>query len=450
MTTAVETPYREHDHVTFHGHDHDAGAAPANYHEQPAAASQPSMFPVGGGSVASTTSQSIPMTTTTETSSRRPSYDDTGVTKPGLGIVPRTPSDSALIWTNYTLGMLGFLSLVAWLIILLVAQGENFSPSLKDSYLIALLPFLEMVPFFFGAMCTVIYSAQRNTAAAWFLLTVYNAAAVCFWLTLIVPYSVNLAFPGKVDSSCPDSVGDPLNPGVNTDNTNMCRLRKGSAALSCAVAFIEFLFFVVGLLQTIHHWNFANPVNQYGHLVHTHPVRKLWIFMIILEFCGYIIWFAGNLHLVEQTRDRVVTLADPILVNVTFFLAASAIISLALTAYSAVKIIPSKAMYGTTLMAHLGAMMGFWAVFVWDARGATTPSIWLGPAATDVSMTTNKAIAAGIGIMTIMETLFTVVFLGAYCMKWDDRKDLNAGDPAYAGRSSYPATGDDRRYVGRV
>jgi hypothetical protein len=68
-------------------------------------------------------------------------------------------------------------------------------------------------------------------------------------------------------------------------------------------------------------------------------------------------------------------------------------------------------MYGTTLMAHLGAMMGFWAVFVWDARGATTPSIWLGSAATDVSMTTNKAIAAG------SKSFYLIIFMNWY-IKW--------------------------------
>lgn len=444
MAAAVETPYREHEHVTFHGHDHDAGA-PANYHEQPAA-SGPSMFPVGGGSVASTTSQSIPMTTTTDTSSRRPSYDDTAVLKPGLGVVPRTPSDSALIWTNYTLGFLGFLCLLTWLILLLIAEGENYSPALKDSYLVALLPFLEMAPFFFAGMGTVIYSAQRNTAASWFLLTVYNLAVSCFWLVLIVPYYVNLAFPGDINASCPDNVQDPLNPSVGDDNTNMCRFRKGAAALSCAIAFIHFLWFVVGLLQTLHHWNWANPVNQWGTYTRTHPYRKMWMFMIGLELAGYIIWFAGNLRLVDQGRNRVITYADPILIQATYFLSLIIITSLSLTAYCATKPIPSKAMYGATLMSHLCAMMMFWSVFVWDARGTQSPSIWLGNGSDGVSMMTNKAIAAGIGIITCMETLFTVVFLGAYCMKWDDRKDVAGGD-GYANRG-YPA--DDRRYVGRV
>jgi len=164
------------------------------------------------------------------------------------------------------------------------------------------------------------------------------------------------------------------------------------------------------------------------------------MFMIGLEFFGFIIWFAGNLRLVDQSRNRVITLSDPILISATFFLTAIVVASLTLTAYCAVKPTPSKAMYGGTLMSHLCAMMMFWSVFVWDARGTQSPSIWLGSASNDVSMTTNKAISAGIGIITCMETLFSVVFLGSYCMKWDDRKDLAGGDPAYGNRG----------YAGRV
>jgi hypothetical protein len=441
MAAAVETPYREHDHVTFHGNDPDI-------HQD--AAARPSMYPAGGNTTtAATTSQSIPMTTNTMTSSRRPSFEDVSVAKPGLAVVPRSPSDSALIWTNYTLGFLGFLSLLTWLILLLIAQGTNFHPALRDSYMIALIPFLEMAPFFFAGMGTVIYAAQRNTAASWFVLTVYNLAICCFWLVLIVPYYVNLAFPGEISSNCPDSAGDPLNSSVTDDNTNMCRYRKGAAALSCAVAFIHFLWFTIGLLQTFHHWNFANPVNQWGYYTRSHPLRKLWNVMIGLELVGYIIWFAGNLHLIEQTRDRIVTLADPILMQATYFLSLILIASVTLTAYCAVKPVPSKSMYGTTLMTHLCAMMMFWAVFVWDARGVTTPSIWFGNNADGASMMTNKAITAGIGIITCMETLFTVIFMAAYCMKWDDRKDLNAGDPAYV-NAPRGSVNDDRRYVGRV
>jgi hypothetical protein len=444
MATAVETPYREHDHVTFHGHEADADPTAAT-------ASRPSMFPVGGVNTAPTTtgSQSIPMTTATDTSSRRPSFEDVSVAKPGLPVVPRSPSDSALIWTNYTLGFLGFLSLTTWLILLLIAQGTNFHPALKDSYTIALIPFLEMAPFFFAGMGTVIYAAQRNTAASWLVLTVYNLAISCFWLVLIVPYYVNLAFPGEVNSSCPDNAGDPLNPSVNDDNTNMCRYRKGAAALSCAVAFIHFLWFVIGLLQTFHHWNFANPVNQWGYYTRSHGMRKLWNIMIGVELFGYIIWLAGNLNLVEQSRNRVVTLSDPILIQATYFLSLILIASVTLTAYCSVKPVPSKSMYGATLMAHVCATMMYWAVFVWDARGATTPSIWLGNNAADVSTKTNKAIAAGIGIITCIETLFTVIFLAAYCMKWDDRKDIAAGDPAY-GQAPRGSTAEERRYTGRV
>jgi len=407
----MSVPQQEHE-VTFHG-----GDSAVNYHAHPTT------------TTAGTSSISVPMQTTTETSSRRPSFDDVTVAKTGYLATPRSPTDSAMIMTNYVLGGLGFLTCLTWMIVLLIAEGQNSTLALLGSYGNSLMPFLEMAPYFFACLSMVFYAAKRNTTLSWFLVAASNFAVDMFWLILIVPYFINVAFPGDISASCPDS-GTGVATTTTQDDTDMCRLRKGSAALSCALAFVHLLWFCIGLIQTIRHWNWAN--NQTGMLMS----KQTWMLLLIIEFCGMIIWCAGNLHLVKLGRDRLNNSSDPVLPNATYFLTLIAVIALIMTAYCVLD--ATKISLGIAAMFHICAAMMFWAVFVWDARGSKSPSIWFGNNSLGTNSSqfptddpTNKAISAGIGIITSCETLLAGLFMAAYAMK-NDPSNPEAGK--YTGR----------------
>jgi len=89
----------------------------------------------------------------------------------------------------------------------------------------------------------------------------------------------------------------------------------------------------------------------------------------------------------------------------------------------------TKLSLGITCMFHIAAMMMFWAIFVWDARGATNPSVWLGPNSTNsyISNTADKVITSGVGIVAGCETIFTGLYMVAYAIKPDS-------ETKYAGR----------------
>jgi len=295
------------------------------------------------------------------------------------------------------------------MIILLIAEGQNFEPYLLTSYNIALTPFMEMAPFFFAALSFVFYSGKYNTTASWLLVATSNILFVFFWLLLIVPFFVNLAFPGSISSSCPDSVS--VNGLAVPDDSKLCHLRKGAAALSCALAFIEFLWFITGMIQTMRLWN-SNYIYDSTFMSGFGAFSLTFLF---LEMCGIIIWLAGNLRLVKLGRDNVTTFSDQELIGVTYFLLLIAIVSMILTAYAIVD--GKKFTYGITTIFHLCAFMMFWSIFVWDARGSRTPSIWLGPNSSAVDNAVDKVIASGLGIVTVCETIFTVCFWVAYMVK---------------------------------
>lgn len=414
MTTATPA-------VTFHGHDAEAGPAGTNYHAHTASNEMASFTHPATTTTHTETIQQHPthqstmmqpMSNTMETSSRRNSYGDDAVinkTTQLYAATPRSACDSFSINLSYALGTLGMLVGLTWLIVLLVTQGQDYDPFLQRNYDIALKPFLMQLPYFMACLAFTFMAGKRNTTLAWFLVTVSNFCVCLFWLILIVPYFIQFAYNGDSngDTSCPDLNSD-ADVGGQADTTRLCRLRKGAAALSCALIAIHFCWFVIGLMQTIRHWKTIIVLDA------AYPSKQIWLLLMTVEACGLIIWAAGNLRLTYLGKNDVSLFSNQILWTSTYIVTLVTIVAMVMTAYAILD--ASKLYVGITFLFHLCAMMLLWSVFVYEARWSRSPSIGLGDNTpnTNVNGRANRTVAAGLGIVTGVETIFTVLFAIAY------------------------------------
>lgn len=410
--------------VTFHGHDAEAGHAGTNYHAH-TSSNEMASFSHPTTTHTSTHTETIqqhptqhstmmqPMSNTMETSSRRNSYGDDAVinkTTQLYAATPRSACDSFTIRLSYVLGALGMLVGLTWLIVLLVTQGQDFGNGLLErNYDIALKPFLMQLPYFMACLSFVFMAGKRNTTLAWFLVTTSNFLVCVFWLMLIVPYFIQFAYNGDSngDTACPDLTGESDVNGFQ-DTTRLCRLRKGAAALSCALIAIHFAWFLIGLVQTVRHWKTIIVLDA------AYPSKQIWLLLLTVESCGLIIWAAGNLRLTYLGKNDTQIFSNQILWTSTYIVTLVTIVAMVMTAYAILD--ASKLYVGITFLFHLCAAMLLWSVFVYEARWSLEPSVGLGnnTPGTNVNGRANRVVAAGLGIVTGVETVFTVLFAIAY------------------------------------
>lgn len=346
------------------------------------------------------------------TSSRRNSYQDDAVinkTTQLYAATPRSACDSGLIRVSYLLGAIGAIATFAWLITLLIIQCWDYELNNDRNYNIILQPFLYQLPYFFACAAFMFMAGKRNTTLAWFLFTVSNFCVMCFWGLLIVPQFIHFAYNGDAGdfTSCPTTLRDQNN-NLLYDANRQCRLRQAAVAFSCTLVMIHATWFLIGLVQTIRHWKTIIVLDA------AYPSKQMWLLFMVIEAVGLIVWTAGNLRLTYYGKDDITYWSNQILWNSTYMLTLLVIVCMVMTAYAILD--ASKLYVGITCMFHLCATLMLWSVLIWVCRWSLNPELTLvtAPGNSLVNANANRTVAAGVGIVTACETIFTIMFAIAY------------------------------------
>lgn len=239
----------------------------------------------------------------------------------------------------------------------------------------------------FAVACTLAWYASSHHQASYALLaSIFNWIVVCCWFIYIVPNFGFFLWKSTVYITC--FFDNPARPG-NYD-ANVCNSYKASSIFSLFIMIIHFAWFIIYMIKGVSAIKFSAGL------------KSIFTGLAALNLIGYLLWFAGALRLADKfgTAGAGVSIIPTYII--TFMVGACTLLMLA----------TSHQDFGSTtalnLIWHPLTSALLWSNVIALARTTDNKQspIILGPVGTDDSV---KTIAAGVLIMTISETIASIL-----------------------------------------